>query len=845
MLRSNFWRQLRVALMTGLLAGGVGAAVAYFRPQFAAGAEFFCYDEMARLARRYLSAPGREPVVMVGIDESAIEDVRRSLDLGWPWPRSLIGHGVEELKALGAKVVVLDSLYYDYSVYGVDDELEFAQSLRRAGNVVVAGERVDAAPGDAPPRGRWAAHLADFDERPQALDFAATLLARKLHAYVLPEGKKVAVWFGGFSSRRSLEDQLSGLAELGDIHLAHEPAIRELAVDEMREDHGVVDARSWVAARDALKVAGAGALHQSNELELLLPRPEVAAAARVGFADTARAAREANDDSMDNDDQDRPRFDLERAAWLFIHRGDALYPTLPLAALLAAEPEKLSVANGRFHYGERSVPIDRRGFLYITYPQADAFGAGVSNGARDHIGFSAILRSADSRSRHLPTDPKLQAAIKDRYVVVSNLAAGLHDLKPTPIPGLDSGSAVVAATLRTLVLGDAVSRAPHEKDARWAFVLAMLGALYALIVFRYARSTSFIVVSALGMLGSVAVYAGFAFHLFLDSREWLAVFVPSLAFIGASLGTGWINFGETSNDRALVAEALGRFTSPAIVESVLRNPLLIAPKRREITILFSDIAGFTGISEALPAPRLAELLATYFTEMTAPITHTQGHVDKFIGDAVMAFWNAPLQQDKHALLACKAALQMRDRLEKIRPALKKEFGVEVVARAGLNTGEVVVGEMGARGKEGEAKTNYTCLGDAVNLSSRLEGVNKLYGTLILCGPRTVELCGDAFVFREVDQVRVKGKQEAVAVYELVCGKHDRLEPSKKEALARFAEGLAAYRARAFVRARELFEAALRASPGDGPSEAFRERCIEFAVHPPPKDWDGANSLDSK
>ena len=158
-LRSTFWRQLRVALMAGLVAGGLGALVAYER--YAERPEFFCYDYLRHFAAHYTAPPASEPVVMVAIDDGSIEDVRSSLDRDWPWPRSLVGHAVEELKALGARVIVLDSLYNDYSAYGPEDELGFAQSLKKAGNVVVAAQTTETLETVAPPRGRWAAHLGD------------------------------------------------------------------------------------------------------------------------------------------------------------------------------------------------------------------------------------------------------------------------------------------------------------------------------------------------------------------------------------------------------------------------------------------------------------------------------------------------------------------------------------------------------------------------------------------------------------------------------------------------------------------------------------------------------------
>ncbi|MBS2033104.1 MAG: adenylate/guanylate cyclase domain-containing protein [Deltaproteobacteria bacterium] len=846
MLRSTFWRQLWVALMVGLMAGAGGAGVAYFR--WAERPEHYCYDRLLLAAQQYLPKPESEPVVMVAIDDASIDQVRRDLFYPWPWPRSLVGLAVQELETLGAKVIVLDQLFFDYTVHGTKDEVEFVDFLHHTNNVVVAAQTAELSPMPSVGSGSWAVRLAAFKTRAEAMDFAIEPLAHQYQVYLVPgSGGTTGVWLGGFGSRTKLEDRLSGMVSLGDVKIVGEPEIRELTAEELTH---ALDADAWVPARDKLDVPGLSSLQIPGDEGWLLPRPEIAATARVGFAnDTVRTVggERGEFEEVANDDGDLPLSGSERQVRLFVRRGKDIYPSLSLAALLATNPGPLSIRDGRLHYGDKSVPINRRGFMNIAYPSSmAAFDAALPGSNRViHIHFSNVVRNAQRREHQQSTDANLAAAVKGKVVVVGNLASDLYDVKVTPVEGMNSGSAVVASSLRTLLLGDAVARATREQDARWAFAMGLLGALYALIVFRYARSSGFIVVSALGVMAGAALYASYALHTFVDARVWLAVFTPGAAFGAAAVGTGWINFGEADTDRERVALALGRFTSPAIVESVLRNPLLIAPKRRELTILFSDIAGFTTISESMPAPRLAELLAIYFTEVTAPIAQTQGHVDKFIGDAVMAFWNAPLPNERHAALACKAALAMRERLDKIRAALKKDFGVEVTARVGLNSGEVVVGEMGARGKEGEQKSNYTCLGDAVNLASRLEGVNKMYGTTILCGPRTQELAGEGFVFREIDRVRVKGKTEAVTVYELVSAKGDKLEAGLKDALTRYAQGLAAYRERNFAAAQTHFEAALAAKKDDAPSAIFRDRCKDYLASPPPADWDGANTLHDK
>jgi len=815
--------------MSGLLAGGVGAAVAYSR--HAEPLELAGYDLLQAQSRRYQPARGAEPVVTVAIDDASIDDVRRKRSLGWPWPRALVGRGVEELSALGAKVIVLDRLYEDPSPHGTADEVAFAKSLSAAGNVVVAARTAELGYPLVPLEGRWAVRVREAATLAEVLPDAAALLAWQHRVFAVPDAQGVGLWVGGFTSKHATEQGLAGLGAQGEHPLPRAPEIRELTPQEL--DHPV-DAETWVAARDALTAPGLSSLGVTRSDDWLLPRPEIAAAAlRVGFDGPASVIANALD-PLDDDGAD-PTASLARSAPLFIRRGDALYPTLPLAALLAFHRDDpgyaLSVGGGRLHLGASSVPVTSRGFVYVDAP-SDAQRAGVRA-----VGFSRILHSAATRAAHLPIDAKLADAFRGRVVVVTRASGRASG----PETGRPRRAERVTAALQTLMRGDAVARVPPVRDARWAFGLGLLGALYSLIVFRYARSSAFIAVGLLGVLAGAALYAGYALLLFVDQRVWLALVVPALAFAAAALTTGWINHGETSADRARIGEALGRFAPPSVVEAVLRRPILIAPKRQEVTVLFCDMVGFTALSESMPAPRLAELMETFFTEITGLVTQTQGHVDKLVGDAVMAFWNAPIPQSKHAQQACKAALAMREKLEKLRAGLLKEYGVDVKARIGLCTGEAAVGELGARSRAGQRVSIYTCLGDTVRLASRLERANRAYATTILCDARTAELCG-GMTFREIDTLRVPGRREALAVFELVAARGDAVAPARAQVLERYAQGLAAYRSRDFAGAKSHFDAALAAVPGDGPSAIFRERARRLEREPPPEDWVGEHAV---
>jgi adenylate cyclase len=261
-----------------------------------------------------------------------------------------------------------------------------------------------------------------------------------------------------------------------------------------------------------------------------------------------------------------------------------------------------------------------------------------------------------------------------------------------------------------------------------------------------------------------------------------------------------------------------------------------------MTVLFSDIRGFTTLAEGLAPDAVVRLLNEFFTPMTRLVLAEGGTLDKYMGDALMAFFGAPVRQDDHAGRACAAALAMRDELVRLnrhwrgagRLGEEQSVGIGI----GLNSGLMAVGNMGS-----DEIFDYTVIGDNVNLGSRVEGLNKMYGTEILVTGATVEAAGADFLFREIDRVRVKGKTEAVALYELVSSRP--ATPADLERADLYARALAAYRSRRFNEALETFDEILAAHPGDGPAGILRARCRRYRFDTPPPDWDAVETLTSK
>jgi class 3 adenylate cyclase len=293
-------------------------------------------------------------------------------------------------------------------------------------------------------------------------------------------------------------------------------------------------------------------------------------------------------------------------------------------------------------------------------------------------------------------------------------------------------------------------------------------------------------------------------------------------------------------------ETFGKYVDPRVVEGLIEGPALAAEgQRRVMTVLFCDVRGFTSTSEGMTPQGLVKVMNRYFSTMSAPIRGHQGIIDKYIGDAIMAYWGPPFADHaEQARLACLAALEMLACVPQLRAELPELLGIRTLPntfdiRIGIATGEVLVGSIGS-----ELMMSYTVMGDTVNLASRLEGANKEYGGRILVSEATITSAGGAIEAREIDRVVTLGQTRPQAVFEIMARKGE-LTAAQIEVRDRYAEGLAAYRARRWDEARRAFEAALKSVPEDGPSLTFIKRLELFAITPPGDGWDGAWHLERK
>ncbi len=457
-------------------------------------------------------------------------------------------------------------------------------------------------------------------------------------------------------------------------------------------------------------------------------------------------------------------------------------------------------------------------FLYLRFPKSNAFKS---------YSFIDLIS--------LYKEGKLRNALKGNIVILGATAPGLLDLKPTSISQNTPGMFLHA----TLI----------ENMRHHTFIRHLSSSLSILFVFLL--SIGFYLIYSLRLPLSVRSIALFGFFLMLlalsmGSFDRLNLFISPLLFL-LPLLSSYIMFVSydymvKDRERRLVKKLFRHYVSESLLEEILRSnkPIKLGGEKKEITIMFSDIASFTSISEKLAPERVVELLNTLLEEMSNIIMDEKGYIDKYEGDAIMAFWNAPVDTPYHATYALSAAIKCTKVLKnKINPILKTRGLMPLCVRFGINTGEAVVGNIGSM-----KRFDYTAIGDSVNLASRLEGANKVYGTSIIASEFTKMVSEkespSLFVFRELDMVRVKGKEHPVKIYEVVGFKKD-VDDEKIHIIDLYEKALHLYREGAFKEAKKILS---EVANKDKVSEVLLKRCL-YLIENPPQKWDGIFIMKTK
>ena len=425
--------------------------------------------------------------------------------------------------------------------------------------------------------------------------------------------------------------------------------------------------------------------------------------------------------------------------------------------------------------------------------------------------------------------------LKGKIAVVGTTAPGLKDLRSTPVGNAYAGVEVHANLIAGMLEGSFKQRPPYMLGAEVALLFVGGVALSLLIPMLSAAWAT--VAAALG----IALISGL--NYFVWTRADLVLPLATSILMTATLYTANMAYGYfvESRSKRQFTELFGQYVPPELVDRMASDPekYTMEPKAAELTILFSDVRGFTGISEALKPEELREYINDYLTEMSSIIrARHRGTLDKYIGDAIMAFWGAPVEDAQHARNGVLAAIDMQKECRALNERFAARGWPSLKIGVGLNTGNVRVGDMGSR-----VRRAYTVMGDPVNVASRLEGRTKYYGVGILVGEATQASVKD-MVFREVDRIRVKGKEAAVTIYEPL-GLEAEVGPEVHEQLRLWNQTLRAYRGQQWDQADVNLINLQRMSPGHGLYALYAERIAEFRRTPPPAGWDGVTTFAEK
>jgi adenylate cyclase len=465
--------------------------------------------------------------------------------------------------------------------------------------------------------------------------------------------------------------------------------------------------------------------------------------------------------------------------------------------------------------GRLTVPVAEDGSLMINYRG--------KAGTFPHISVSDILE------QKVPSK-----TFKDKIVIVGATATGIYDLRVTPFssvyPGLEIHANVVDNILHQNFL--------HRPNWAGLFDMAAIILLGASLGIILAKARPFT-----GIFTSVALFLFYVWlcrYLFVYRGAVLNLTYPCLILIAVYVNMTILKYVTEERQKKWIRNAFSYYLSPSVVTDIVKEPdkLKLGGAKKELSVLFSDIRGFTTISEGLTPEELVHFMNDYLTSMTDVLFEYEALLDKYIGDAIMAVFGAPAPNENHAQCACRAALGMLDALEDVRMRWKSQKIPHIDIGIGINTGQMVVGNMGSK-----RRFDYTVMGDSVNLASRLEGTNRMYGTCIIISEFTLAHVSPLFLCRELDLVRVKGKSDTVRIYELM-GEAD-VAQDIVDLAGRFTQGLEEYRRQEWDRAETHFSNALKLSPDDRPSQCYYDRCRTLKKNPPGNDWDGVYTMTSK
>lgn len=516
-----------------------------------------------------------------------------------------------------------------------------------------------------------------------------------------------------------------------------------------------------------------------------------------------------------------------RSMPLYIEYAGRLYPSIGFALALKAlniEPKQVrfeDTDDGTIVYaGSLVIHTGLWGEVLINYiGKSELFPL---------VSFYDVLSAAKERNE------KFFEQFNGKVCIIGPTLRSVGDYYATPVDEAAAGFFTHANVYDMVVTNSFITRTPA-----WIQFLILL---VITLIIGFITQTRHMKIGILVLVVVTFLFLTSAVIAFNSAYLWLNIAAPLSALLICFVTTVAYKAATEGRQRKLITSMFGTYVDSNVVRILINNPSLakLGGEKHEITILFTDIKGFSSISEKVSEDVLVKLLNIYFTDMTNVVLANGGAVDKFIGDSIMAFWGAPLPDADSAYHACVTAVQMQSQLDKLQTRLLKIGGIGIQQRIGVNTGLCIVGNMGS-----EQKKNYTVTGDPVNLASRLEGVNKQYGTGILISEFTYKKAGKRLVTRVVDRVQVVGKSEPVQIYELIDLANKPLDDKMKYFLDIYDQGLKAYQERKWDEGIAFMEHALEKVPNDSVCQLYIERMKLYQITPPSDNWSGVFVLQSK
>jgi class 3 adenylate cyclase/CHASE2 domain-containing sensor protein len=776
--------------------------------------EYKTYDFRARLLAE-LSKPS-DDIIVILLDQDSLDWAQRERDWGWPWPRKAYAELVDYMRLGGAESIAFDMLFTEPSIYRNARQEEI---IEEAVNSLQAAE-----------------NLMSGAQTPQTADRE--------------------------SSRNQL-DQRQSFREAGSLFRRAIEALRELS---SRED----DASFVQAEKDFGRVVQGVFLSTQTGSEsswpenLNTPLLEVRGdlpPLRRGSDETGILKAQFPIEELRNaagaigtltglpDEEDG----ILRRTQLFHLFDNKVIPGLAAASLLASGHSREFSYNAKrriIHWGAYSLPTDKNGDLILRF--------------RGDLGryvpyfIWQIFESAESyKAGKAPLLPPED--FNGKYVFFGVYAPGLYDIFSTPFSSVYPGVGLHITMLDNILTGDLIRESPVWIDLVIIFIATAFITFLAMYCGRIPLSVG-------GTVLALLLIIGLDFGAYHFGSLWLPMAAPVIAVLVSFLAATVYNYATEGTQKRFIKSAFSRYLSPKVIDQIIADPsqLKLGGEKREMTAIFTDVRSFSTISEALGDPtKLVELLNYYLTRMSNIVLENSGTIDKYEGDAIIAFFGAPVYMENNASLACRAAVYMHK--------AEKEINREVVAqglitrvvmealvrkgilknaedpsplftRLGINTGDMVVGNMGTPNK-----MDYTIMGDAVNLAARLEGINKQYNTGgILISEFTRAKIGDEFILRPLSRVRVVGKNIPIRLYELLDIREEAPD-GLAELTGIWEKAFKAYENRRFPDALRVFKAISQKYPQDLVAKLYRDRCEKYCVTPPPEDkWEnGVDNLTEK